>query len=136
MPISVTCPECDAPYRISDDMAGKAIKCKKCGGRVPVPVGNSELGSRARPKAGGGDTAGEGGEPKKGGMGKILAIVGAVVVLLGCCVCLPGGGTGVWYFFFRDGSGGGGTITVGGGDKKGTIKSAGEKHDFTVKLEK
>lgn len=34
MPISVTCPECEATYRVPDEAAGKAIKCKKCGARA------------------------------------------------------------------------------------------------------
>jgi predicted Zn finger-like uncharacterized protein len=127
MPISVTCPECDAPYRVPDEMAGKAIKCKKCGARVPVPAGEEGEAEAGAPAA-----------KKKGGMGKILAIVGAVVVLLGCCVCVPGGyfgaafGLGWWPF---SGGSAGGAITVGG-EKKGTLRSKTDKHEYTVKLEK
>jgi predicted Zn finger-like uncharacterized protein len=39
MPISVSCRECEASYRVPDDAAGKAIKCRKCGARIAVPLG-------------------------------------------------------------------------------------------------
>ena len=75
MPISVSCPECESAYRVPDSAAGKAIKCKKCGARVPVPADGGGEGEEGEAAAG--KDAGK----KKGGMGKILAIVGAVVVL-------------------------------------------------------
>lgn len=29
--IQTTCPECSTPYRLADELAGKRIKCKRCG---------------------------------------------------------------------------------------------------------
>jgi|GEM_PF-6456689 len=37
MPISVQCESCFQTYRVGDDKAGKAIKCKDCGNRIQVP---------------------------------------------------------------------------------------------------
>ena len=125
MPISVSCPECQSPYKVPDTAAGKAIKCKKCGATVPVPGGN-----------GGGEAGGEGAPKKKGGMGKILAIVGGVL-LLGCCCCvLPGTGGLAYYMDWIPGLGGGGGTIAVGGEKKGTIRKKDEKHDYKVTLEK
>ena len=123
MPISVTCPECQAPYKVPDTAAGKSIKCKKCGATVPVPGEASGNGDEA-------------GAKKKGGMGKILAIVGGVLVL-GCCCCVfPGTGGLAYYMNWIPGLGGGGGAITVGGEKKGTITKRGEKHDYTVKFEK
>jgi len=125
MPISVSCPECQSPYKVPDTAAGKAIKCKKCGATVPVPGGN-----------GGGEAGGEGAPKKKGGMGKILAIVGGVL-LLGCCCCvLPGTGGLAYYMDWIPGLGGGGGTIAVGGEKKGTIRKKDEKHDYKVTFEK
>jgi predicted Zn finger-like uncharacterized protein len=94
MSISVTCPECDATFRLVNGTAGKAIKCKKCGARVPVPAesdGDEPTGGRATGVRQTGDDHGS--KPqgkKKSGTGKILIIVGGVV-LLGCCLCTSGG---------------------------------------------
>ncbi len=38
MSISVTCPECFMEFAIPDRFAGKKIKCKSCGGAIPVPA--------------------------------------------------------------------------------------------------
>ena len=52
MPIAVSCPECSSGYRVPDTAAGKAIKCKKCGTRVPVAAGRN--GTPAAPNGGNG----------------------------------------------------------------------------------
>lgn len=39
MPIEVTCPQCQTGMRLPDKAAGRAVKCKSCGGRVRVPGG-------------------------------------------------------------------------------------------------
>jgi predicted Zn finger-like uncharacterized protein len=125
MPISVSCPECQSPYKVPDTAAGKAIKCKKCGATVPVPGGN-----------GGGEAGGEGAPKKKGGMGKILAIVGGVL-LLGCCCCvMPGTGGLAYYMDWIPGLGGGGGTIAVGGEKKGSIRKKDEKHEYKVTFEK
>lgn len=42
MPISVLCPECDAPVNAPDSAAGKRAKCPKCGGVMILPGGEEE----------------------------------------------------------------------------------------------
>src|SRR5437870_1930622 len=37
MPIPVRCPACDTPHNLSDTLAGKKIRCKKCQASVAVP---------------------------------------------------------------------------------------------------
>ena len=89
MPISVKCPECEAPYKVPDEAAGKAIKCKKCGARISIPAagagdegGNDFAGIGASGDSGGGETK----EKKKGGSKKTVIIVAAVLVSF-CCLC-------------------------------------------------
>ena len=99
MPISVTCPECNSTYRVGDEAAGKAIKCKKCGARVPVPATAdddlSALGSSSA--AGDAPDGGDGTKAKKaGGSTKIILIVAGVLVGA-CCICGGVGGYGVYW---------------------------------------
>jgi predicted Zn finger-like uncharacterized protein len=107
MPISVTCSECETTYRVSDDAAGKAIKCKKCGARIAVPAGGGDDEDKpAKTRAGSTADAGEegGGEPrpkKKGGSSKVIIIIAAIAVVF-CCLCVPGGGGfGVYWFVIK-----------------------------------
>ena len=51
MPIKVRCEGCQTVLNVSDQAAGKAVKCKQCGGRVLVPSGDSPAATRPRPKA-------------------------------------------------------------------------------------
>lgn len=44
--IAVVCPHCDANYSVDPKFAGKAGRCKKCGGAVVVP--DRELGAFER----------------------------------------------------------------------------------------
>ncbi|MFN9293567.1 MAG: hypothetical protein ACK6EB_36265, partial [Planctomyces sp.] len=37
MPIKVQCTECQTNLSVSDQAAGKAVKCRQCGARVKVP---------------------------------------------------------------------------------------------------
>ncbi len=119
MPISVSCPDCQATYRVPDEAAGKAVKCKKCGARITVPAadappgggdefdfnkpakGGAKAGKGAAGAAGAADE-GEGdagGAPKKkSNTGKILAIVGGILAL-SCCVCGGGAGFGAWWIY-------------------------------------
>jgi predicted Zn finger-like uncharacterized protein len=102
MPISVTCPECQATYRVADEAAGKAIKCKKCGARVPVPAEGDAAEEPVRAgnsgDDGGADTGGDSKTKKKGGSSKVVYII--VGVLLGaCCLCTGiGGAVGYWLY--------------------------------------
>jgi predicted Zn finger-like uncharacterized protein len=97
MPISVKCPECDTAYKVPDEAAGKAIKCKKCGAKVPVPAAggdDDDLSNLGGTGDGGGDTK----EKKKAGSRKLLLIIGGIVLLFGCCCVLPPGIGGLgWY---------------------------------------
>ena len=38
MPIDIKCSSCSTPYRVPDEMAGRAAKCKKCGVRIEIPA--------------------------------------------------------------------------------------------------
>ena len=50
MPIKVRCEGCETVLNVSDQAAGKAVKCKQCGGRVRVPMPKGAKAS-AKPKA-------------------------------------------------------------------------------------
>ncbi|MEZ6122288.1 MAG: hypothetical protein R3C49_03805 [Planctomycetaceae bacterium] len=36
MPIEIQCPDCSKRYRVKDELAGKTLPCKACGGRMKV----------------------------------------------------------------------------------------------------
>ena len=56
MPVQVACPECAASLKAPDKARGKALKCPKCGGRVPVPKAERATAAvKARAKAPAGD---------------------------------------------------------------------------------
>jgi predicted Zn finger-like uncharacterized protein len=38
MAATIKCPGCQATLRVRDDMAGKSVKCPRCGNAVPVPA--------------------------------------------------------------------------------------------------
>ncbi len=42
MPIATTCPNCAAKFKLNDDLAGKSVKCQKCGGTFTVPSADEE----------------------------------------------------------------------------------------------
>jgi hypothetical protein len=93
MPIAVTCPACACGYRVPDTAAGRAIKCKKCGARVPVAAetnGSPAVaeGAPSPPKK------------KQGGAAKILLIVGGILAA-SCLLCTGVGAVGSWWFFNR-----------------------------------
>ncbi len=50
MPIKVRCNECSTVLTVSDKAAGRAVKCKQCGGRVPVPAGGEDAPPRKKKK--------------------------------------------------------------------------------------
>src|SRR6266498_1022663 len=37
MAISTSCPNCEAVFRLSEELEGKTVKCKKCGDKFVVP---------------------------------------------------------------------------------------------------
>jgi predicted Zn finger-like uncharacterized protein len=43
------CPGCQAVLRVRADMAGKEIKCPRCGRAMPVPAAEARVGEKARP---------------------------------------------------------------------------------------
>ncbi len=47
MPIKVRCEGCQTVLNVSDQAAGKAVKCKQCGGRVLVPAAGAPAASAA-----------------------------------------------------------------------------------------
>ncbi|OAI47585.1 hypothetical protein AYO44_01525 [Planctomycetaceae bacterium SCGC AG-212-F19] len=93
MALSLVCAKCRSSYRLPDNMAGKSIKCKKCGQMIaakasgkgsvagrPAPVGKPRPASRA-PSA-----------PAPRRKKSVLPVVVAGLLLfLGC------GALGVWY---------------------------------------
>jgi hypothetical protein len=98
MPMSVKSPECDASYKVPDETAGKAIRCKKCGAKVPVPAADDEDDDDFSNLGDKGD--GDAKEKKKGS--KTFLIFGIVAAVLTCCLCLPGGGMfGVYFFVLK-----------------------------------
>lgn len=50
MPIKVRCEGCQTVLNVSDQAAGKAVKCKQCGGRVSVPAADGAAAPRPKPK--------------------------------------------------------------------------------------
>ncbi|MEY3172206.1 MAG: hypothetical protein RLZZ436_119 [Planctomycetota bacterium] len=50
MPIRVQCAGCQTVLNAPDAAAGKALKCRQCGGRVPVPAAGSAAGAPAKPR--------------------------------------------------------------------------------------
>ena len=63
MSVKVACPDCAATLKAPDAARGKALKCPKCGGRVPVPAA-AKAAARTRRKA-----------PVAAGTGEFLANV-------------------------------------------------------------
>lgn len=51
MPIKVRCEGCQTVLNVADQAAGKAVKCKQCGGRVLVPAGGASAAARPRSRA-------------------------------------------------------------------------------------
>ena len=154
MPISVTCPECSSTYRVPDDAAGKAIKCKKCGARVPVSAGGDEEAPASAGTGNGDDGAAEGGgkakTPAKNSR-KLIAIIGGALAFVCCCCVSPTGYFGsAWYVGFWPFGGGSSAVTQLSvpGEKTDTLRPTDGKIDlggkgglkparqYLVKLEK
>jgi hypothetical protein len=47
--IRFTCPDCDAPIKVSDDAGGKTLSCPKCKAKVGVPAADVEVVSEWQP---------------------------------------------------------------------------------------
>jgi predicted Zn finger-like uncharacterized protein len=50
MAITTLCPGCRALFRLPDDLAGKQVKCQKCGERFVIPGVPVEMAVRAEPE--------------------------------------------------------------------------------------
>lgn len=50
MPITFACSSCSQPLKVKDELAGRAVKCPKCGqaARVPAPAPQIQAGSDVR----------------------------------------------------------------------------------------
>ena len=46
--IHVECPDCSKSYEVVDELAGKAAKCKACGGRIPIPQLRTDTAERTK----------------------------------------------------------------------------------------
>jgi hypothetical protein len=51
MPIEFSCPSCNRPYRVKDELAGKTAKCGKCGNPMSIPTAAAAPAPAARPAA-------------------------------------------------------------------------------------
>src|SRR5262245_26615571 len=123
MPISVTCPSCEATFRLADEMAGKKVKCQKCQGVIAVSASAKDAtpakknGNGAPPKKQTGIAAGDKKpkpgkkteddefaippekptkKTKSGGGGLVLVLL--LFLGLGLFGCLGCGAAGFWYF--------------------------------------
>ncbi len=45
--IHVECPDCSKSYDVAEELAGKAAKCRACGGRIPIPQRRTESDTTA-----------------------------------------------------------------------------------------
>ncbi len=115
MTIRITCPGCQSPLSLADELRGKKVRCKKCAAAVRVPEDEddaedavelavqTETKLKVKPKAVAEDDEEESKPAKKkkkkkkakGGSSVILIVVAAVVVVL----LLGGGGTAAFFFF-------------------------------------
>lgn len=115
MAIEFECPECDRPYRVRDDLAGRRIPCKECGARMKVPDdGYDEYESaprrgKKRP-AGKRGSSGSKRKSKKNqkssasnkAVGAVMMVVGGLIAILsiffsltdGIWIAAVGGGVG------------------------------------------
>jgi hypothetical protein len=134
MPISVTCSECSSTYRVPDEAAGKAIKCKKCGARVSVPAADAaggddlNFGASSSAESGGDAKA----KKKPAGKGKLYAIIGGALAFVCCCCMLPAGGGGAFYMGWIPGLGGGKAKLEF--EKKETLTAADPKTKFKLPI--
>jgi predicted Zn finger-like uncharacterized protein len=85
MSIPIECPECGARYSVSEDMAGRSIRCRECDADVPVPDEEDDRPRRReRPRA-----------KRSSNLPLILGIVGGALAL-GCLICAGVGGVMFW----------------------------------------
>jgi len=106
MPLTATCPNCSTKLRVPDELAGRRVKCSKCGtvfaadASRPDPAAaiqnepRTTEPSRRRPRD---EDEGELRPPKKqkNNTALIIGLVAGVVLLGGCC-CV-GGGVAIYY---------------------------------------
>src|ERR1051326_7157102 len=103
MPLTATCPNCSTKLRVPDELAGRRVKCSKCGtispaggGPEPAEAIRREPGPTESPRPRDEDDGGRR-QPKtkKSKTGLIIGIVLGVALLTGCC-CV-GGGVAIYY---------------------------------------
>ena len=51
MPINIACPQCQRPFVVSDEIAGKSFRCKDCEAVVSVPALKSAPQKSVQPKS-------------------------------------------------------------------------------------
>jgi len=51
MPIMVSCPSCEADLRVKDELAGRRVKCPKCGNAFTIPQGAGGVQMRSMTEA-------------------------------------------------------------------------------------
>ncbi len=78
MSIKVYCPACEEPHRLSDDKAGKSVRCQHCDERIPVPDLEDERPRRSRTRR----RQSEDGAPVL----LIVGIVGGLVLLVAALI--------------------------------------------------
>src|SRR4051794_10925352 len=50
MAIAIQCPACQRSYNVDDKLAGKTVKCKGCGGAIPVVTASAMAGAGLPPE--------------------------------------------------------------------------------------
>lgn len=97
MPIPVTCPKCQAAYRLADELAGKKVKCPKCQEAIAVPQAK-------QPKPANNHAARKEPDPDEKPTQKARAGGGLMIALLlglgvGLFACLGCGGAVAWWYY-------------------------------------
>lgn len=108
MPISISCTGCGQGYKVPDNAAGKATKCRKCGTVVNIPktsaLASKPMAPAEAPPADAFNFSVD--DPpniasvkkrRKGKKGLILALFGLMFLFFGCCLLPAGGVLGIMY---------------------------------------
>jgi predicted Zn finger-like uncharacterized protein len=50
MAISFTCPSCESDLRLKDELAGRKVKCPRCGDVIAIPADDEDEGREEKPR--------------------------------------------------------------------------------------
>ncbi len=102
MPISLVCASCDHRCKVADDLAGRRVKCPRCGAALSVP--DDGAGERPNSKGRRRDE-GRGSRPRPARKASNKGLVIGLAVGCGVLVVLLIGGGVLLFVFFRGGGG-------------------------------